>query len=75
MADKASRILLHFDIAAVHQSCVVIDLYGTSFRSSSLLSLIHRSAKQRAAGLPPRGVTNTDQLPVFAVIGSCRPLS
>jgi hypothetical protein len=35
-----------------HQSCVVIDLYGTSFRSSSLLSLILSFSEAESCGPP-----------------------
>ena len=58
-----------------HQSCVVIDLYGTSFRSASLLSSILSLGEAESCWPPGEGFTNTDQLPVFAVIGSCLPLS
>ena len=36
-ASPNSRILLHFDIAAVSSSLVAVDLYGNSFRPASLL--------------------------------------
>jgi len=49
---KFPGFLLHFDIAAVPSSCEVIDLYGTSFRSASLFSLILslREAANRVLG-------------------------
>ena len=64
---QASRILLHFDIAAVPSSCVVSDLYGNSFRPASLLSSILSLGEAESCCLPPRGVTKTDQMLVFAV--------
>jgi hypothetical protein len=64
---QASRMLLHFDIAAVPSKLCgdrslrdELQICEPSFRG------FYRWAKQRAAGLPP-GVTKTDQLLVFAV--------
>ena len=71
---QASRILLHFDIAAVPSSCVVIDLYGTASDLRASFSRFH-GQRSRAGCLPPRAIGKTDRLREFTAWQSAFVLS